>query len=118
MDEFVDSNLEREGLQNIRRAEIGAWIEAVVIAAQQERERKRMNNEGADVSYASNLFVRNKAIIDDVNSEKDKRAHAEDVMRILSFDANPSFSGKPYPTLGKHYFLAVDLIEMISPKTS
>ena len=117
-DEFVDSNLEREGLQNIRRAEIGAWVEAVVIAAQRERERKKTNNEAADVSYASNLFVRNKAIIDDVNSEKDKRAHAEAVIRILNFDANPSFSRMPYPTLGKHYFLAVDLIEMISPKSS
>ena len=117
-DEFVDSNLEREGLHTIRRAEIGAWIEAVVIAAQQEREREKMNNEGADVSHASNLFERYKTIIDNPNSGKNKKAHAENVMRILSFDANPNVTGMHYPTFGKHYFRAVELIEMISPKTS
>ena len=89
-----------------------------MIAAQQERERKRMNNEGADVSNASNLFVRYDAIVNDLNSEKDKRAHAENVMRILGFDTNPNFPSTPYPTFGKHYFRAVELIEMISPKTS
>lgn len=117
-DKFVDSILEHEGLHDIWRAKIGGWIEAVVIAAQQERERKRMNNEGADVSDASNLFVRYKAIIDDRNSEKEKRVYAENVMHILNFYANPNFTRTPFPTFGKNFFLAVELVEMISPKTS
>ncbi len=116
-DEFVDSNFEREGLRNIRYDEIGAWIVAVAITAQQERERKKMNNSNADVSHASNLLVRYEAIINDPNSEKDKRAHADNMMRILKFDASPN-SHTPWPTLGKDFFRAVELIEMIVPKTS
>ena len=114
-DKFVDSNLEREDLHDIRRAKITAWIDAVVIAAQQKRERKYMNNPNADVSHASNLLVRYKAIINNPNSEKDKRAHAEEVKRILDFDANPN-SGTLYPILGKYFFDSVELIEMIAPK--
>ena len=115
-DEFVDSILEREGLQYLQQADIGVWIEAIVIAAQQERERKKMNHENADVSHASNLFVRYEAIINDINSENDKMAHAENVKRILGFDGNHTSTRTSYPTFGKHFFRAVELIEMIQPK--
>ena len=115
-DKFVDSNFEHEGLHDIQRTEIGVWIEAIVIAAQQERERKKMHNPNADVSHASNLLVRYEAIINDPNSAEDKRAHAEAVKRILDSDANPN-SHTLWPTLGKGFLRAVELIEMIAPKT-
>ena len=117
-EEFAKSIWEHEGLHDIQRDEIGTLIEAIAIAAQQERERKKRNNENADVSHASNLFMQNDAIIKNPNSEKDKKEHAENVMRILDYDAKPSFSRVPYPTLGKHFIRAVELIEMISPTTS
>lgn len=115
-DEFVDSILEQEGLHKIRHTKIGVWIEVFVIAAQQERERTRINDEDADVSYASKLFIRYKAMINDQIVEKDKIAHAENVMRNLRLDVEPRFSITPYSEFGKCYFRAVELIEMISPK--
>ena len=117
-DEFVDSIFKREGLHEIRYTEVGAWVEAIVIAAQQERERKKMNNENAEVSAASNLFLRYHTMINDTKLVGEKKKHAGSVMTNLQNDRNINFTGIPSPTFGKHFFRAVELIEKISPKAN
>ncbi len=113
-DEFADSIFEHDGLLEIRYSDTGAWIEAIAIAAQQEKERKRINDQNADVSYASNLLIRYQRIIKD-NSELEKIEHAQRVKGFLALDKIEN-AHHPYPVFGQHFFTAVKLIEMISPK--
>ena len=115
-EEFADSIFEQEGLQNIRHDSAGAMIEAIIIAAQLEKERIRLNNDSADVAHTSSLLNKYKAIINNPILEDTDKQHANEVIRLHEQDNKPSHYF-PFPTFGKHYLRAVNLIEMISPKS-
>ena len=117
-EEFATLIWEHEGLHDIRHSEYGALIEAIVIAAQLERERKKMNDKSADVSHASSLFMQYREIKQNPMPEIGKKAHAENVMSILGHETISKFSDAPPLKFGKLFFRAVELIEMISPTTS
>ena len=114
-DEFADSIFEREGMRGLRQSSEGAWIEAVLIATQRERERIRMNDENTDTSHSSSLFQKYREIVNDAKSTSTEKQHAREVIENVERDENPQ-KIPPFPTLAKHYLHAVELIEMISPK--
>ncbi len=113
-DELADSIFNREGMQNLRQSSVGAWIEAVLITTQQERERIKMNDENTDTSLASSLYQKYRDIFYGSESTATEKQHATEVIQHVQKDAS-SRSLPPYPVLGKRYLLAVELIEMISP---
>ena len=114
-EEFANSIFDRVGIRNLRSSFEGAWIEAVLIATQQERERIRMNNEMADTSLASSLYRKYEDIVGNFESTPAEKQYAGEVMRLLEYSSNPQFL-QSYSLLGKSYLRAVELIEMISPK--
>ncbi len=113
-DEFADSIFEREGMRGLRQSSEGAWIEAVLIATQRERERIRMNDENTDTSHSSSLFQKYREIVNDEKSTSTEKRHASEVIGFIEQDENLQ-KIPPFPTLAKHYLHAVELIEMISP---
>lgn len=115
-DEFVNSIFQREGLLKIRETTEGAWIEAIIIATQQEKARIRMNNDAADVSRVSNLYLKYETIMADSNFTEDEKHHAAEVMDNLRKDTVQN-SMNPSPVFGKFYLRAVELVEMMVPRS-
>lgn len=114
-EEFGNSIFDRIGTRNIRQTTAGAYIEAVLISVQHERESNRVNNTDADVSLASDLYRNIRTIANSSESTAAEKEHADLVIKIVEWDTNPQYPPHRF-NLGKTYLHSVELIEMLSPR--
>ena len=113
-EELANSIFDRIGTRNIRQTTAGAYIEAVLISVQHERESVRVNNTDADIYLVSDIYKKYKTVANNTESTVAEKEHADEVINFIERDTNPQFPPLRF-NLGKTYLFSVKLIEMLSP---